>query len=136
MIIVPFKMQNNQIIQNDKGAYRGLDQRQSIANFDPNADFLNNLPTNQTIPSQQELSVVNRLFSSYPDSTKNIFLEFKTDLFLGLLFFILSLPTVDNLLTKHFVITQKYPPYILLLVKSLIFVLLCWLSKNFWLAKK
>jgi hypothetical protein len=129
-------MQNNQIIQNDK-AYAALDTgRKTPLSFDPNADFLNNLPTNQTIPSQQELNVVNKLFSIHSENTKNIFLEFKNDLFIGLLFFILSLPTIDNLLTKYFTVTQKYPPYVLILVKSLIFVLLSWLSKNLWLAKK
>lgn len=103
---------------------------------DPNSDLLYNLPTNQISPSAQELSVINKLFSTHGDTTKNLIKEFKNDLFIALLFFVFSLKQIDDLIMKYVPLTQKYPPYFLLIFKSLLFALICWLIKNFWLIKK
>ncbi len=120
-------MQNN---------YSNFENKKIHFSSDPNSDLLYNLPTNQISPTVQELSVINKLFSTHADTTKNLIKEFKNDLFIALLFFVFSLKQVDDLIMKFIPITQKYPPYILLVFKSLIFAFVCWFLKNFWLLKK
>lgn len=104
--------------------------------IDPNADLLSSLPTNLNQPTHNEIEVINRLFTnSNQNMVKNILLDFQNDFILGIVFVILSLPQVDSVITKFVVITQK-SPYILLAVKALLFVLISWLLKNFWLIRK
>lgn len=102
---------------------------------DPNGDNLRTLPTNKTQPSYNELAMINTLFSDESTNTiQNLFKEFKTDFYIGIFFFVLSLEQVDNLLLKYIPVTQKNK-YLLLLVKTVIFVFCVWFLKNFWLAK-
>ena len=64
-----------------------------------------------------------------------IFVEAKESLIVGILFVILSIPQIDILINKILPITEK-SSYILLLIKVLIIMLLFWLVKHLYLAKK
>ena len=111
-------------------------QKQEIV--DPNGDILRSLPTTKAKPSQNELAMINSLFaedkSGQGSAIQTLFIEFKNDIFIGILFFLFSLEQIDNLIQKFVPITQKNK-YILLSVKSLSFVFIVWLIKNFWIAK-
>jgi len=101
------------------------------------ADPIAALPTDKHEPTPSELHVINTLFNddSNKKSMSAIFIEAKESLIVGILFVILSIPQIDTLINKILPITEK-SSYILLLVKVLIIMLLFWLVKHFYLAKK
>jgi len=102
---------------------------------DPRGDFLNSLPTNNVQPSTTEMSVIEKLFETHKDTAKNVVKDFKNEFIVGIVVFALLLPQTDALLLKYVPYTQK-SPYILMILKVLIFVLLSWLIRNFWLLKE
>ena len=70
-----------------------------------NYDILVNLPTDETIPTENELKIVNMLFkNNRKNETLNdskddkIFKKYYLPLISVLLFFVLSLPTIDNII--------------------------------------
>lgn len=99
------------------------------------ADCLANLPVDKHQPSSSEVQIMNSLFQP-----RNIPLikavggEFKEAALGGLIFFILSLPIVDGMICKF--ITAASSPYILLGIKSLLFIFIYWIINHFYLAKK
>jgi hypothetical protein len=102
--------------------------------FDQNADVISSLPTNKSVPSYDELKLMDTLFRN-EGSVNNIVKEFKDSLLLGLTFILLSLPQIDELV-KKFIPATTNSEYILLVVKGIIFGLLFWLIKNFGLIRK
>ena len=101
------------------------------------ADPISALPTDKHEPTPSELHVIHTLFndSSNKKSMTTIFVEAKESLIVGILFVILSIPQIDILINKILPITEK-SSYILLLIKVLIIMLLFWLVKHLYLAKK
>ncbi len=95
------------------------------------------LPTDKQEPTSSELHVINTLFNddNNKKSMNAIFVEAKESLIVGILFVILTIPQVDILINKILPITEK-SSYILLLIKVLIIMLLFWLIKHLYLAKK
>ena len=103
--------------------------------FDENADILENLPTNKNQPSHNEIKIVDTLFKKHTSTISNITKEFKDSIIIGVLFFILSLPQVDDLFKKYISVTNS-SVYMLLLVKTVFFVVALWIIKNSKLLKK
>jgi hypothetical protein len=101
------------------------------------ADPITTLPTDKHEPTPSELHVINTLFNDDTNkkSMNAIFIEAKESLIVGILFIILSIPQVDTIINKLLPITEK-SSYILLLIKVLLIMLLFWLVKHFYLAKK
>ena len=96
-----------------------------------NYDMLVNLPTDEIMPSENELKIVNMLFKnerqileSTSEKEKNMFKKYYTPLIVVLIFFILSLPTVDNVIGLV-VRTDNF--FIPLIIKCIImfFILIC-----------
>jgi hypothetical protein len=103
--------------------------------FDENADILENLPTNKNQPSHNEIKIVDTLFKKHTSTISNITKDFKDSILIGVLFFILSLPQVDELFKKYISVTNS-SLYMLLLVKTVFFIVALWIIKNLKLLKK
>lgn len=103
--------------------------------LDENADILENLPTNKNQPSHNEIKIVDTLFKKHTSAISNITKEFKDNILIGVLFFILSLPQVDALFKKYISVTNS-SLYMLLLVKTIFFIVALWIIKNSKLLKK
>jgi hypothetical protein len=101
------------------------------------SDPIASLPTDKQEPTPTELHVIHTLFNDNNNkkSMAIIFSEAKESLIVGILFVILTIPQVDTIINKILPMTEK-SSYILLLVKIFIIMLLFWLVKHFYLAKK
>lgn len=108
---------------------------QSLLATDQNADSIATLPTNQVQPSHNELKIVDTLFKSHGGTMNKIFAEVQDAILIGILFIVVSLPQTDDLLKRLLPMTQN-SPYILMLTKAIALIILYWLLKNLWLAKK
>jgi hypothetical protein len=74
-------------------------------------DPITNLPMDQSQPSQNEIQIVDTLFTKHRSTMDKIVLEAKDSLLIGLLFVVFSLPIVDNLLRKMLPITEPPMPF-------------------------
>jgi hypothetical protein len=103
-------------------------------NTSSNSDLIDTLPTDQTMPSHAEIQIVDTLFKQ--NSTVQKLLSGTQDvLVVGLLFLLFSLPQIDMMI-KKFVSSSNNSEYILLGIKCLLFMLVYFLVKNMYLAKK
>jgi hypothetical protein len=107
----------------------------SNKNYDENADNISDLPTNRIQPSHNEIKIVDTLFKKHSSTLGNITKEFKDSIVLGILFLILSLPQVDNLFKKYISITNN-SIYMLILIKTIFFIVALWIIKNYNLLKR
>lgn len=98
------------------------------------ADSIESLPTDKNSPSNVEIQIMDTLFQKKAifDTVLNATQEV---LIAGILYIILSLPQIDDYI-KKFVVVANTSPYILLGVKCLIFMILFFVVKNFYLARK
>ena len=104
------------------------------------SDAISSLPTDTVKPSHSEVSLVNTLFSpNHSELKQRLGNEIKELLILILLFMVLSLPQADELITKFVHVPTNSPgsiSYILLVIKAVIMVILFWIIRNFYLAKR
>lgn len=97
-------------------------------------DSIDTLPVDKNTPSATELQLINTVFREQPmmqkllDGTKDI-------LVLGLLFIGFSLPQVDEAIQKV-VPSTRSSPYILLMVKAMLFMFIFFIIKNMYLVRK
>jgi hypothetical protein len=98
-------------------------------------DMIEQLPADTSVPSHNEIRIVDQLFQQKKSMFDKILHSTKDILILGGLFIIFSLPFVDNLIQKFITITST-SPYILIGVKGLLFVFSYFIIKNLYLAKK
>ena len=103
--------------------------------LDENADSISDLPINQSQPSHNEIKLVDSLFKKHSSTIGNITKEFKDSILLGILFLIISLPQVDDIFKKYISVTNN-SIYMLLLVKTIFFIIAIWLLRNSNLLKK
>lgn len=96
-------------------------------------DLIDQLPSDQTVPSHNEIQIVDTLFKQ-KSTVDTILVHVKDILIIGLLFVIFSLPQIDNLLQRFITVTQK-SPYILIGIKALLFMAVYFLLKNLYLAR-
>lgn len=95
-------------------------------------DNLENLPTNKNKVSESEMKTANYLFK---DNTMNslktqITSNFKEVAVAGILFFLISMTFIDNLINKYVRLDNAY---VMLLVKTFIFMILFLLVKTFFI---
>lgn len=101
-----------------------------------NTDLIKDLPTDKVQPSNDEIQMMDILFKNTPNNTiNNLLKELKDVLTLGILFILFSIPQIDSLLNKFIPITVT-SPYILILIKTGIIMVLYWIIKHFYLSKK
>jgi hypothetical protein len=100
-----------------------------------NADVLSNLPSDKTQPTHNELHIVDTLFTQHGKGISAMVNESKDSVLVGLLFVVFSLPMVDDFI-KRFVTPAQNSPYILVGVKAIMVMIVYWIVKHFYLAKK
>ena len=98
-------------------------------------DMINQLPADTSVPSHNEIRIVDQLFQQKKGIFDKILSQTKDIIVLGGLFILFSLPFVDNLLKKFITVTNT-SPYILIGIKTLLFVLVYFIVKNIYLARK
>lgn len=98
-------------------------------------DMIDQLPADTSVPSHNEIILVDQLFQQKKNLFDKILHSTKDILILGGLFIIFSLPFIDNLLQKFIPITST-SPYILVGVKALLFVFSYFIINNLYLARK
>lgn len=101
----------------------------------PFGDIIEQLPVDTSVPSHNEIRITDQLFQQKKSIFDKILHNTKDILILGGLFIIFSLPFVDNLITK-FITVAGSSPYILIGVKTLLFVFSYFIIKNLYLARK
>lgn len=98
-------------------------------------DIIEQLPSDQTIPSHNEIRIVDTLFKEQKSIIDTILMNTKDLIVLGILFIIFSLPQVDALIEQFFNSTST-SPYILIGVKTLLFIISYFILQNLHLVKK
>ena len=111
----------------------------SITFAEPNSisslgDLIGELPVDQTIPTHNELQIIDKLFVKQKTVFDKILLSSKDLLLMGLFFIIFSLPQVDSLI-KRFIPITNTSAYILLLVKAFLFMLSYFIVSNLYLVR-
>ncbi len=79
--------------------------------------------------SNQDSILLNTYFEKNKSFLSIISSSFKEVSLYGILFFILSLPLIDSYIKTYIPISNSSPHY-LLLTKTLIFIILCFIIKN------
>ena len=99
-----------------------------------NGDLIANIPDDNSIPSHNELQLIDKLFHKHKTILDTILLETKDILFIGILFILFSIQPVENLI-KKFIHSSNTSIYILLGVKSILFMLTYFFIKNIYLVR-
>ena len=97
-------------------------------------DNIDSLPTDQTVPSHNEIQMVETIFKKKLTTMQKILSGVKEFVLLLVLFIVFSLPQLDSILRKLISMTES--PYILILIKGILFVIVYFLIKNLYLARK
>ena len=105
------------------------------SNNNENGDLIENLPYDSNMPSHDEIIMVDNIFKQKKTTIDKILSSSKDMIVLAALFILLSVPFVDNLVTKLIPSTQT-SKYVLVAVKALLFVVLYFFIYNFYLIKK
>jgi hypothetical protein len=97
-------------------------------------DSIETLPSDQNPPTHNEIKMVETLFKENKSTIDIILADAKNIIFMGLLFIILSTPQVDDLIKKFVVAAES--PYILILIKAILFMFIYFIINNLYLARK
>lgn len=97
-------------------------------------DAIESLPTDQTVPSHNEIQMVETLFKQKHTTVQKLLAGAKESVILLILYVIFALPFVDNMLGKFVDISQT--PYLLIGVKAVLFVVAYFLITNMYLVRK
>jgi hypothetical protein len=108
----------------------GMQQQQQ-----PVGDVIEQLPADTSVPSYNEIRIVDQLFQQKKGIFDRILGQTKDIVILGGLFIVFSLPFIDDLI-KKFVTAAGTSPYILIGIKALLFVFSYFIIKNLYLARK
>lgn len=108
----------------------GMQQQQQ-----PVGDVIEQLPADMSVPSHNEIRIVDQLFQQKKGIFDRILGQTKDIVILGGLFIVFSLPFIDDLI-KKFVTAAGTSPYILIGIKALLFVFSYFIIKNLYLARK
>lgn len=98
-------------------------------------DKIEQLPIDQTVPSHNEIRIVDSLFQQKKGIVDKILNNLKELLIIGILFIAFSLPSVDEMIRK-LVPPTSTSPYILLGVKTICVMMLYFIINNFYLSRK
>jgi hypothetical protein len=104
-------------------------------NFPINGDHILQLPVDKNIPMPNEVHIIDTLFKKNRGAMNIIFEEAKDSIIVVLLIIASCLPQINEAFQKFLPITQN-SPYFLFVGKGLLFGLLFWLIKHFYLSRK
>jgi hypothetical protein len=99
------------------------------------ADTIDNLPVDQTVPSHNEVHIVDTLFKQKHGTIQKIMAGTKDMLLAGFLFILLNIPQIEGLIKKVIPIADT-SIYILLLIKTVLFIASYFILKNLYLVRK
>ena len=105
---------------------------QNINSFQ--GDQLKVLPFDKSIPTHNEIVIMNSLFKQKHIFDK-ILINSKDLIILAFIFVLFSLPQVDAVINKYVTVTNN-SIYILITVKALLFIILYFIISNIHLARK
>ncbi len=97
-------------------------------------DVIASLPIDASMPSHEELQIINSIFRENKATKGRLFNEAKEGVILIMLFIILSIEPVDKLLKKIIPIASS-SPYVLILIKGIILAVVFYAIKNLYLVK-
>jgi hypothetical protein len=98
-------------------------------------DKIDELPTDNTNVSHGEIQILDSLFKAQKNDINKLLNGTQDIALAGILFIAFSVKPVDDLIIKFFPSAAK-SPYILLGVKTLLFMVSFFVLKNMYLAKK
>ena len=98
-------------------------------------DYINKLPTDNHLPTHDEISIVNSLFKKDQTKIIKIISELKLSILVSILFIIFSLPIVDQLIKKFIPVTTNNNIF-LLVVKGFLFAIVFYILSNLNTLKK
>ena len=98
-------------------------------------DNIMNLPTDKMSPSANEVNMMNTFFQENKGTFHNLCYEFKDILVIGLIYFLVGLPFVDGLI-KSMITSAENSSFILLGIKTLLFMLVYFIVTNWKFARK
>ena len=101
----------------------------------PVGDVIEQLPADMSVPSHNEIRIVDQLFQQKKSIFDRILGQTKDIVILGGLFIVFYLPFIDNLIKKFFTAAGT-SPYILIGIKALLFVFSYFIIKNLYLVRK
>ena len=101
----------------------------------PFGDIIDQLPSDQSVPSHNEITIVDQLFKQKKGIFDRVLHQSKDIVVLAGLFVVFSLPFVDSFI-KKFITAAVTSDYILISVKALLFVLVYFVIKNIYLVRK
>jgi len=99
------------------------------------SDNIDTLPTDQNMPSHNEIQIVERLFKQKHTTVQKILGGTKDVLVVGVLFVLFSLPQFDELVKRFFPSVEK-SQYIFIFVKAVLFAVVYFVVKNLYLVRK
>ena len=97
-------------------------------------DIIEQLPSDKTTPSQDELRIVDTLFKKQKSTIDKILTGTRDVLLIGILYIIFSLKPLDSLIYKFFP-SSVNSEYILVMVKGVLFMASYFILKNLYLVK-
>lgn len=97
-------------------------------------DNLDQLPTDKTQPTHEEMRIINTLFKENNSSAGKLFIEFRPLVILAILFIIVSLPQVEDFI-KKLPIHIPNNSYVMLILKALILVFAYYFINNMYLVR-
>ena len=99
-------------------------------------DTISALPVNKNPPTQDEIHIVNNLFTEPNQSIfKKIMGDMKDTVLIVLLFSIFSSPQIDEIIHRIIPVTSN-SIYILLLLKAIMMASIWWIIRYFYLSRK
>ena len=97
-------------------------------------DVIVNLPTDPTPPSHEEAEVVETFFQKNQGFFDRVMADAKDALVLGFLFALLISPPVEETLKRFF--PSMASPFMSILIRTLVFVLIYYVLKNLHVVRK
>jgi len=100
------------------------------------SDYIQNLPSDQISSTQPELKIADYLFEKDGSQQKlgGLMTEFKSAVFVGGLFIVLSLPALDALISHLIPLANN--TVVLMILKAIFFMIAYYLVENFWFIRK
>lgn len=107
----------------------------SQVSYDTIGDSIDGLPIDQLAPSHTEIQILDTLFREKQGAVNKFLSNSKDVLIVGILFIIFSFSQLDSLIIR-FVPSAESSPYMLLILKCLLFMFSYFVLKNWYLARK
>lgn len=103
----------------------------SSVTYTNSGDAVNSLPTDDSVPSEQEIQIADVLFKKQMSAMDKLFKSAKDAIVVGVFFIILSLPQVDELISRFMPVNGS--PIMLTLVKAVLMMILYFLYSRLFL---